>query len=181
MIKKICQFCKKDFVLKTHANPNQKYCSKLCRERSWRKKNKKHEKIYKHDYWIQKKRKNPLVCNECEKFIPEDERRGGIRYCSKCSIIVRKRREREFRRRTFHGFDEYKKSIGCKICRYNKLGCCLDFHHVKPKEKERRITAKMWKSNSDLIRKELKKCIVVCKNCHYEIHYKMRNENGDAD
>lgn len=59
----------------------------------------------------------------------------------------------------------------CCICGYNKCNSALDLHHLNPNEKEFgigkiRANIKSW----DKIVKELKKCILVCSNCHAEIH-----------
>jgi len=46
----------------------------------------------------------------------------------------------------------------------------LEFHHLNPEEKEINFG-----SNTNLgwgaVKEELKKCILVCANCHREIHY----------
>ncbi len=57
----------------------------------------------------------------------------------------------------------------CSICGYDKCVNALEFHHKNPKEKgdtlSRNITFKK-------MLKEAKKCILVCTNCHREIHAK---------
>ena len=65
----------------------------------------------------------------------------------------------------------------CNMCGYNKCFEALDFHHINPKEKEFDI-AKLIHSNKnwDYINKELSKCILICSNCHREIHAELRNE-----
>lgn len=58
----------------------------------------------------------------------------------------------------------------CEVCGYDKCMRSLDFHHLDPNEKEFAIGSgdcKCW----DKIKIELDKCILVCKNCHGEIHY----------
>lgn len=60
----------------------------------------------------------------------------------------------------------------CQICGYNKCQNSLNFHHINPKTKEFGISeafCKNAKTNEQII-EELKKCILVCANCHYEIH-----------
>lgn len=62
----------------------------------------------------------------------------------------------------------------CQICGYNKSFIALEFHHIIPSQKEfglssMRVSIKSW----DKIILELKKCILLCSNCHKEIH------NGD--
>jgi hypothetical protein len=60
---------------------------------------------------------------------------------------------------------------GCCIrCGYNKSFASLDLHHLDPATKEfdwSKLKEKSWKH----IVEELKKCVLVCRNCHGEIHY----------
>ena len=66
---------------------------------------------------------------------------------------------------------------GCAICGYNKCSNSLDFHHVNPEDKKFQLVAtEMFRPPLTLV-EELNKCILVCKNCHYEIHTKERNKN----
>jgi hypothetical protein len=70
--------------------------------------------------------------------------------------------------------DRKKKAIGlfggkCSRCGYHKNYAAFDFHHVNPSEKEfdwRKLRLKKWES----VVKELKKCCLLCKNCHAEVH-----------
>jgi hypothetical protein len=71
----------------------------------------------------------------------------------------------------------------CKICGYNKHNCSLHFHHINPKEKDFNfnigenviLSTKQGQKRWKMIVKELKKCILVCSNCHAEIHYGVRS------
>ena len=60
----------------------------------------------------------------------------------------------------------------CCICGFNSYPEALDFHHINPEEKEDRI-ARMISNNYSLdkIKEEMKKCIVLCSNCHREFHH----------
>jgi hypothetical protein len=59
----------------------------------------------------------------------------------------------------------------CFICGYNKSYRSLHFHHLNPKEKDFTLGSKWGKLGfNDEIKKELDKCILVCANCHGEIH-----------
>lgn len=60
----------------------------------------------------------------------------------------------------------------CEICGYNKNIAALDFHHKNPKEKDFQIDARKF-ANCDLekLTDELNKCIILCANCHREIHH----------
>ena len=59
------------------------------------------------------------------------------------------------------------KGGGCCICGYNKCNGALDFHHVGKK-------SFALGANRDLslekLKKDADKTILVCKNCHAEIH-----------
>ena len=57
----------------------------------------------------------------------------------------------------------------CQCCGYNKTNSALEFHHLDPSQKDFSISTnsnRSWKS----VRNELQKCVLVCANCHREIH-----------
>jgi predicted HNH restriction endonuclease len=56
----------------------------------------------------------------------------------------------------------------CIICGYNKSEAALEFHHVDPSKKEFGFKSS-W-INLERLFKELDKCVLVCANCHREIH-----------
>lgn len=63
----------------------------------------------------------------------------------------------------------------CQCCGYDRCNESMDLHHVDPEEKEMsmgsiRANPKAWST----IVAELRKCILVCRNCHGEIHYGLR-------
>jgi len=60
----------------------------------------------------------------------------------------------------------------CCCCGYDKYYGSLSFHHRKKKKKEISIS-RMLANNIcswEKIIKEIKKCVLVCSNCHGEIH-----------
>lgn len=65
---------------------------------------------------------------------------------------------------------EYKGSK-CQNCGYNKCKDALEFHHIDPLEKDFAIGSKGYTRSWDRVKKELDKCILVCANCHREIHH----------
>lgn len=69
----------------------------------------------------------------------------------------------------------HKESIGCSVCGYNKCGAALDWHHVDSTTKERRIQVRSYFSK--LGEEERSKCILLCSNCHRELHWKERNDS----
>lgn len=58
----------------------------------------------------------------------------------------------------------------CCICGYNKAISALEFHHISPEEKEYGIGAKGTCHNIEQDIAEIRKCVLVCANCHREIH-----------
>ena len=58
----------------------------------------------------------------------------------------------------------------CNICGYDKVVSALQFHHINPDEKHYGLAQKGTCHNFDDDLNELKKCILVCANCHREIH-----------
>jgi hypothetical protein len=62
----------------------------------------------------------------------------------------------------------------CSICGYDKNISALEFHHLK--DKEMSLTQmNLRENNIELILKELDKCILLCSNCHKELHYPQAN------
>jgi predicted HNH restriction endonuclease len=56
----------------------------------------------------------------------------------------------------------------CKICGYNRCLASMDFHHLDPMTKNFSIAARM--SSFKAIQKELDLCVLLCSNCHREVH-----------
>lgn len=126
-----------------------------------------------------------------------------MKKCSKCNIIKNKN---EFYKKNKNGYYGWCKSClldfqkqrwksrkadavnlfggKCCMCGYNKNLAALDFHHLDPTIKEynwNRLCQFPW----DKIVLELKKCILVCRNCHAELHNpdytleNIQNNNGN--
>jgi hypothetical protein len=66
----------------------------------------------------------------------------------------------------------------CCICGYDKCINALEFHHLDKSTKEETPSHVIMKWKWDRVVKELEKCILVCANCHREIHAK---ETSDKD
>ena len=58
----------------------------------------------------------------------------------------------------------------CKFCGYERCLWALDFHHTG--EKEREVSKIKMEGSKDKALKEAKKCILLCANCHRELHHK---------
>lgn len=58
----------------------------------------------------------------------------------------------------------------CCLCGYCKTNSALEFHHLIPEEKSYSIAANGTCHDLEKDLAEIKKCILVCANCHREIH-----------
>jgi hypothetical protein len=80
-----------------------------------------------------------------------------------------------WRKRTKEKCIEYKGG-SCSICGYSKCADAMEFHHVDSSEKEFGIGGKGVSRSWDRIKVELDKCVLLCANCHREVHYNERLE-----
>jgi len=73
-------------------------------------------------------------------------------------------------------FNNYKKTLKCENCPENRWWV-LDFHH-RDSDKKKYIISDMITNhmNKNKVLKEIKKCIVLCANCHRDLHYKLNNK-----
>lgn len=62
----------------------------------------------------------------------------------------------------------------CELCGYNKTINALEFHHLDPKQKD--ISISGGTKSFEKIEKELDKCVLLCANCHREIHANLHSD-----
>lgn len=120
------------------------------------------------------------ICTKCGKELPIEDfnwrnKEKGTRRseCKTCHTDFMKE-VYENKKKTV---SEIKKNLKCAKCGEERE-YCLDFHHINPNEKENTI-ARMTSNNYkiDVVLNEIKKCIVLCSNCHREFHY-FQEEDG---
>lgn len=58
----------------------------------------------------------------------------------------------------------------CQICGYSRCSDALDFHHIDPSSKSFQLSNSNIYKNMDRLKEEADKCMLVCSNCHREIH-----------
>jgi len=56
----------------------------------------------------------------------------------------------------------------CGICGYNRFKNALDIHHLDPRLKEVEFSRSILSWEKTV--KELRKCVLLCSNCHREVH-----------
>ena len=120
------------------------------------------------------------ICTKCGKEFPIEDfnwrnKEKGTRRseCKTCHTDFMKE-VYENKKKTV---SEIKKNLKCAKCGEERE-YCLDFHHIDPNEKDNTI-ARMTSNNYrlDTVLNEIKKCIVLCSNCHREFHY-FQEEDG---
>ena len=67
----------------------------------------------------------------------------------------------------------------CEICGYDKCINALEFHHLNPEEKEFALNTANYNKSIEKLKKEVDKCILVCANCHRELHYQENEERRE--
>jgi predicted HNH restriction endonuclease len=107
------------------------------------------------------------VCPLCKKTKPLDSfyaRKNGnaVGYC--CDCVSKSRAERN---KTWKNDIVAYMGGKCHFCGYNKCAAALELHHKH--DKSFGISKKRL-GIYDMV-DELKKCILICANCHRELHY----------
>lgn len=88
------------------------------------------------------------------------------RYYEKNKDKIRKRSRNK---RKMLKIEAIKKLGGkCQICGYNKCSSAFDFHHKGTKSDN--LNTLLKNESRQKILKEIRKCILLCANCHRELH-----------
>lgn len=137
--------------------------------------------LLKFDLKINKELKDSKICPHCQinKCISKfNTRRNGKNlstYCKVCTSLQTTQRQQKLKQEAI----EYKGNK-CLACNYNTYQGALEFHHLDPSEKEFNISqAKHLSFNR--IKSELDKCILLCSNCHKEIHAGLLKYNTETN
>src|SRR5687767_15160704 len=62
----------------------------------------------------------------------------------------------------------------CSVCGYDRCHAALTFHHLD-RQKEFGIAAKGYTRSWARVKAELDRCLLVCANCHIEIHAQLHS------
>lgn len=131
------------------------------------------------------------VCSKCKEEKPIEEfsfnkaKKDG--HCDMCKACFKEYRDRHYRehkeyykskaalykRQKVEQFGELKKGLKCAICGEDRWWV-LDFHHTDPSAKDREVS-KMVQAPKK-IQAEISKCLVLCANCHRDLHYKEKHK-----
>lgn len=92
-----------------------------------------------------------------------------LKYISKSQSVVKWRKRKKIELVNYKGGK-------CNICGYDKCIEALAFHHLDPLEKDFTIGGKSW--GFEKLKLEADKCILLCSNCHIEVHQKLHIDKG---
>lgn len=165
---KKCEMCHKEFPASFVLNgvvkslQNRKFCLKCS---PYRQHNTKNLRLAK-EREVEKDRQ----CTKCgivksiDDFYFHAQKNKRYHCCKQCLSGYMTERHRKLKLQAV----EYKGGA-CVICGYAKCVRALVFHHIDDKEKDFTIshdTSRSWEK----IRRELDKCVLICSNCHGEVH-----------
>lgn len=124
------------------------------------------------DFPFRNKEKNirHTICKKCWKEI----RKISYNKNKKVTLDRNKRNKKKSR----DWYNKFKSNLKCNRCPENHPSC-LEFHHIDPNEKEFAISILIGTTYSiNKIKKEIKKCEILCANCHRKHHYNEKHKNG---
>lgn len=115
-------------------------------------------------------------CRYCHNFYPEDY--FGVALTTENKIYRRHKCKFCYQKVKNVLKDKYKKLIidykmenGCSDCG-NKDYRVLEFHHLDKKQKDFNISVAYYnRVGMEKIRQEIKKCVILCANCHRITHW----------
>jgi transposase len=91
------------------------------------------------------------------------EGRGYYR-CKRCRAAAVAKRRRTVKRQLVH-----EAGGACVLCGYSRWLGALQFHHVEPGSKEFHISHRGHSRSIARSRSEMRKCVLLCANCHAEV------------
>lgn len=119
-------------------------------------------------------------CLKCgQKFFPKTQAKTR-QYCYECYPEEASKNGASIRHLIKQWALDYKGN-SCYCCGYNKCTEALDFHHINQLDKDFSLSDRNIKLDWTKIKTELDKCILVCSNCHREIHAGIRTIERSDD
>lgn len=127
------------------------------------------------------------LCTKCGQVKPISEfgknksKKDGLQtHCKECVKLYKqqhyldnkeyyKEKAKAYKHKCRENLNNFKQDLKCSICGEDRWWV-LDFHHINPQEKENNISHLI--DSPTKLQQELQKCIVVCANCHRDLHYK---------
>ena len=162
MVEIVCKNCGKKIIRK---GSNHKYCDKCSKQLRKERHSEQSKRFNKENpglYSIANKKRYYNNLKESREYYRNYHNKNKAKINQRC---------REIRKINKDILVTYKGGK-CEVCGYNKCLGALEFHHPDG-TKEFGIGRK---SNTikgmDKLKKEADKCMLLCANCHKELHYK---------
>lgn len=134
-------------------------CNKSADEKNF----KKICPICKNEFFVSSNKDRRVFCYKCSPYHAHNDNKGLVK-----TMVTRRKALK---------INLVKEKGGkCEICGYDKCVEALQFHHKEPNEKDFSIS-QISSYTEKTIKKcyeEIEKCMLVCANCHAEIHAKLR-------
>lgn len=121
----------------------------------------KEQRLAYHREWYQRNK-------DTSKFKESTKKRHAKWFQRNKSEAVEKNRQKKWERRNW--LNDYKLQKGCSQCGFNKCVAALNFHHCNG-EKEESLSRMIKRFGLERIKEEVKKCVVLCANCHATLHW----------
>lgn len=102
-------------------------------------------------------------CTSCFTQLTSENRKVNL--CKQCHLLKLKNKRNELKKQLIKI-----KGGCCEYCGYDKNHAALQFHHKDPTQKDFQISQKLQHGISDEILTEVSKCLLLCANCHFELH-----------
>lgn len=166
-----CNLCGNDFPERIKINKklrnlrNRKYCLK-CSPFGFHNTRKLNKKIRNKPDKLNEKSVHDgkkIICKCCGRHYIYLKTKGhSLKICNSCVVYSSRGK---LKKRAV----EYKGGK-CTLCKYDKCIASLCFHHIDPSKKDFTISHSYgfgWAR----IKEEIDKCILLCNNCHCELHY----------
>lgn len=119
------------------------------------------------------------ICPICGKEFEIIDKGWTRKYCYDCSPKIDNAGKRlehahniTIKRRAIKEMLIEYKGGKCERCGYCKCNRALEFHHLDPTMKDFGIS-KHINRNIDDLKAEVDKCILLCSNCHAEVHQEL--------
>ncbi len=88
-----------------------------------------------------------------------------------------KSKKKEFEKRNKDFIQRYKRMSKCCKCGLDHKPYLLEFHHLDPSTKYKSVTDLQFNAYGlKRIKDEIRKCVMICRNCHMEFHHLERNK-----
>ena len=123
---------------------------------------------------------SPTSCVVCNGYLSGRQRR----FCSRvCKNQDTNSRHQSYESQQLRGLRRKTELVvaagnGCTRCGYQRNLAALTWHHLDPSEKRFNLDVRALSNRSQLeIDAEVRKCVLLCANCHAEVHFPELNQH----